>query len=550
MRPGDIVLPQNNALHAPAVTVAHAAQPFTSGRHSREPSPAAGPSAPPRTPVRHPSPQPIIQQQQHQPAPRAVTPPPLPILHLPIVDAKLLGEQREAAFASAQDMDILRWAARTLKYVERMHTIDAPVDPQVEQWVDEAIIHIVQVASNPNPEPEALFVRGELLASGAFPEYVSKDLRSAFNDFEQSARRGWAPSWYRIGCDYEMLGDIGRARHAFERGAKAHDVFSRYRLGLAYILEQLQLPRDVPRGVSLVRASADDANEDAPFPAYTYGIMLAGEQYAAEVPPEVLEPGLSQADLAPLAKRYLQRAAYFNMPAAQYKCGLCYEHAMLSFPFDPLLSVQYYSAASQGGDVDADMALSKWFLCGATNCFEKNEHLAWVFAERAARHGLPTAEFALGYYLEVGIGVAPDVEQCKEWYRKAASQGNTDASERLVALEQQEVLSRVEHQQHLNARLYAQHTQAMNQPASRARMDPSGKMIYGYAGQGAAPQHAEMARSQTMHMVNASARAPKPGAGGRAPRPTRRVRDSQGKSYATFSDMGVKTKHERECTIM
>ena len=194
MRPGDIVLPQNNALHAPAVTVAHAAQPFTSGRHSREPSPAAGPSAPPRTPVRHPSPQPIIQQQQHQPAPRAVTPPALPILHLPIVDAKLLGEQREAAFASAQDMDILRWAARTLKYVERMHTIDAPVDPQVEQWVDEAIIHIVQVASNPNPEPEALFVRGELLASGAFPEYVSKDLRSAVIDLEQSARRGWARS--------------------------------------------------------------------------------------------------------------------------------------------------------------------------------------------------------------------------------------------------------------------------------------------------------------------------------------------------------------------
>ena len=53
------------------------------------------------------------------------------------------------ALASAQDMEILRWANKTLKYVEHMRAIDAPVDDQVEQWVDEAIINIVQVASSP-----------------------------------------------------------------------------------------------------------------------------------------------------------------------------------------------------------------------------------------------------------------------------------------------------------------------------------------------------------------------------------------------------------------
>lgn len=462
------------------------------------------------------------------------------------------------ALASAQDMEILRWANKTLKYVEHMRAIDAPVDDQVEQWVDEAIINIVQVASSPTAEPEALFVRGELLASGAFPTYVSKDLRSAFSDFEQSARKGWAPSWYRIGRDYEMVGDITRARNAYERGVKAHDVSSSFRLGVACIAGELQVERDVQRGLALVHSAADAANESAPEAAYTYGLMLAGELYAAEVPLEVIAPGMSRGELIPLAKRYIERAAYFNMPVAQYKCGLCYEHALLTFPFDPLLSVQYYSAASQGGDADADMALSKWFLCGAANCFDKNEQLAWTFAERAARHSVPTAEFAMGYYYEVGIGVAPDMEKCKEWYRKAAAQNNIDATERLAALEHEEMLSRAQHQQHLDAHLYSQHNEAMNRPASRARMGPTGRTVYGFAGQeSAAPQHAEMARSRTMRMVDASARRPtgsvqRP-ANGVPPaqaRPGRPGREQPKKGYATFSEMGVKTKHERDCVVM
>lgn len=40
------------------------------------------------------------------------------------------------------------------------------------------------------------------------------------------------------------------------------------------------------------------------------------------------------------------------------------------------------SLASQQGEAEADMALSKWFLCGAEGAFEKDENLAYVFAEK------------------------------------------------------------------------------------------------------------------------------------------------------------------------
>jgi hypothetical protein len=68
------------------------------------------------------------------------------------------------------------------------------------------------------------------------------------------------------------------------------------------------------------------------------------------------------------------------------------------------------------------MALSKWFLCGsedgAGGGFEKDEKLAYTFAEKAAKKGLPSAEFAMGYYKEVGVGGPRDIESAVWWYTK------------------------------------------------------------------------------------------------------------------------------------
>jgi hypothetical protein len=84
------------------------------------------------------------------------------------------------------------------------------------------------------------------------------------------------------------------------------------------------------------------------------------------------------------------------------------------------------------------MALSKWFLCGAEGAFEKDEVLAVTFADKvsfvfgarqtfkcrpctflqAARKGLGSAEFAMGYYAEVGIGGPRDVDAARRWYAK------------------------------------------------------------------------------------------------------------------------------------
>lgn len=465
-----------------------------------------------------------------------------------MTDLPTLTDKRERALASGEERVKLNWARLVVKYVEREHGDAMSLkDPQLVRYVDEAMAVVNRRANATPPDLDALFLRGELRASGNFPSYHRKDPKNAFNDFEYSGRMGYPPSWFRIGRDYETLDDVTRALDAYDRGRGFQDVGCIYRLGMAHLLGQINVKQDHAAAMQLLREAADLANDDTPQPAYIYGMLFAGEFAHLNIPAHLLTPPVDQAKphLAPsserTAMRYIERAAYLNFAPAQYKLGWAYEYAQLDAAFDPLLSVQYYSLASKGGEVEADMAVSKWFLCGAEGCFDKNEDLAYTFAEKAARKGLPTAEFALAYYSEVGVGCTKNITTAKKWYKKAAAHGNQDAKDRLEALQNDGGdFTRKEYEAQLESRLTRKHTAAQKrslkegrgaaakrandaQPSTAALQSGFSQMsVGGGAGgstaaapaparapspapPGAAPQ---VSRQRTLKMVNEAARAP------------------------------------------
>jgi TPR repeat protein len=193
------------------------------------------------------------------------------------------------------------------------------------------------------------------------------------------------------------------------------------RMGMAHLMGQLGLAANPEAALPVLQRAATLATVDVPQSAYVFGLLLLGEFSPASIPPHLfvplIPPGSSRDHEA---RRHLERAAYLNFAPAQYKLGHAYEFAQPPFPFDALLSVQYYSLASQQGEIEADMALSKWFLCGSEGAFDKDESLAFTFAEKAARKGLPSAEFAMGYYTEVGVGGAKDIEAARNWYTRVS----------------------------------------------------------------------------------------------------------------------------------
>jgi TPR repeat protein len=190
---------------------------------------------------------------------------------------------------------------------------------------------------------------------------------------------------------------------------------------MAHLMGQLGLPARPDIALPLLLRAATLSTLQVAQPAYVYALLLLNEFSHVTIPPQYFAAVIPPNSSAVVeARKHLERAAYLNFSPAQYKLGHAYEFAEPPFPFDALLSVQYYSLASQQGETEADMALSKWFLCGAEGAFEKDEALAFTFAEKAARKGLPSAEFAMGYYAEVGVGGPKDIEAATKWYTRVS----------------------------------------------------------------------------------------------------------------------------------
>jgi len=70
---------------------------------------------------------------------------------------------------------------------------------------------------------------------------------------------------------------------------------------------------------------------------------------------------------------------------------------------------------------ESALALSGWYLTGADGVILQSDTEAYLWARKAAEKGLGNAEYALGYYTEVGIGVVASLDEAKRWYYKAAS---------------------------------------------------------------------------------------------------------------------------------
>ncbi|KAJ8496917.1 hypothetical protein ONZ45_g12256 [Pleurotus djamor] len=451
------------------------------------------------------SPQP--QPQQHFRAPslstfgppaRAPTPPRQstapPSLTAPLPSIPTLLQALPTVQQPTHDPALrLSWAKDVIFLINRdqhVQSNDIPVgpvtlnDPQLNQLARAAIPVILELANIPKPPAgqtappyiaEAVYLRATLEASGAFPEFVKHDPRSAFRDFEAAARGGYHAAWFRLGRDYENFNDQAHAKDCFERGVKFAVESCLYRMGMAHLMGQLGLPANVQQALPLLQRAATLASLDVPQPAYVYSLLLLGEfthPSLPPLPPNTFAPFIPPSSTPLLeARKHLERSAYLHFPPAQYKLGHFYEFATPPFPFDALLSVQYYSLASQQGEVEADMALSKWFLCGSPGGenggeggggFDKDEALAWTFADKAARKGLPSAMFAMGYYAEVGVGGPKDVDVAIKWYQRAADQGNEDAKERLTALTgpSAQPLSRQEHDTITESKLVRKRTQA------------------------------------------------------------------------------------------
>ena len=415
-------------------------------------------NTPPPLPPSQPLPSPTIQsyQQQQYSTGLAEQPnfSPFPVIRDPPRNIPPTDEQREATLESARgavlacnDPDVqLTWAQDTLSYVEVAQQNDARLasaqgsrarTPRIEHMLKIDAIKIVTFLADQH-HPRAEFMRGMWLEFGKFGERIDK--KEAFYCYQRASEKGYSRADYRIGMQFESSNDALKAIKHYQKGVDAGDSAANYRLGMMTLLGQHGQPQDFERGLHMIFFSAETADENAPQGAYVFGMLQAGELPQIKVPESYLPRDIAA------AKINVEKAAYLGFSKAQVKMGSAYELGELGCPFDPAMSLHYNNLAARQGESEAEMAISKWFLCGQEGVFEKNEDVAFEYAQRAALNGLATAQFAMGYFFEVGICVKPDFPKAKDWYRQAADNGNPDAGGRIDAISRSKTLSRKDHE--------------------------------------------------------------------------------------------------------
>ncbi|KAK5953035.1 hypothetical protein OHC33_006157 [Knufia fluminis] len=376
----------------------------------------------------------------------------------------VLEQAREAVLGCNDPEQQLTWAQDALSYCEIAIQNEArvsrtqqprPRTPRLEHVLREDAMKVTSFLADQS-HPKAQFMRGMWYEFGKFGYPVDKP--ESYQCYKRASDRGYTRAWYRMGMQFESGNDPLTAIKYYKMAAEAGDSAACYRLGMMTLLGQHGQMQDFERGLQLIYSAAHSADDNAPQGAYILGMLQAGELPQVKVPEQYLARNIQG------AKINIERAAFLGFAKAQVRMASAYELGELDCPFDPALSLHYNALAARQGEVEAEMAISKWFLCGHEGLFEKSEELAFTYAQRAAIDGLPTAQFAVGYFYEVGIYVSMDLKEAKEWYRKADENGNRDAKKRIEAVSRSKTISRKDHENIALQRIRNQHANSTGQP--------------------------------------------------------------------------------------
>ncbi|KAH9909399.1 HCP-like protein [Xylariomycetidae sp. FL2044] len=272
--------------------------------------------------------------------------------------------------------------------------------------------------------PFAQYYLADGYASGLFNK-GKEDYNAAFPLFVLAAKHGHAESGYRAGLCYEFgwgcRKDPAKAVQYLRTAASKNHPGAMTRLGKACLSGDLGENR-YREGVKWLKRATESA--DAMYNAAPY---FLGTLYETGYGDDIFKDESYAAEL-------FTQAAELGNPEASYRMGDAYEHGKLNCPRDPSLSVHFYTGAAERGHAGAMMGLCAWYMVGAEPVLEKDEEEAYEWARRSAELDLVKAQYAVGYFTEMGIGCRRDILEANVWYVKAADAGDERAKQRLAAI--------------------------------------------------------------------------------------------------------------------
>ncbi|KAF9532382.1 HCP-like protein [Crepidotus variabilis] len=310
------------------------------------------------------------------------------------------------------------------KHIRSAHREQKAAKKYTEVLVGESLKVIRRLATQGDAYDEAQFFLANCYGTGALGLQV--DHERAYHLYLQAAKQNHAAASYRVAvCNEIGAGtkkEPARAAAFYRKAASLGDTPGMYKLGMI-LLHGLNGEAKNPReAISWLKRASEQADEENPHSVHELALLY--ENPSGQLVP--YDPAY--------ARSLLTQAGQLGYTPSQYKLGQCFEYGNLTCPVDPKRSIAWYTKAAEKGDSEAELALSGWYLTGSEGILKQSDSEAYLWARRAANKGLSKAEYAVGYYAEVGIGIKQDIEFAKKWYMRAAAQGNKRAMNRLTEM--------------------------------------------------------------------------------------------------------------------
>ncbi|KAH7304915.1 hypothetical protein B0I35DRAFT_484111 [Stachybotrys elegans] len=381
------------------------------------------------------APQQQQQQQQQQMMPQQQGPPPggppQPKKQEPPVTPQELEHLRMVIKNNPNDQESALRLAKRLVQASDVLVPNLP-DPKARQRARERYLvdahKILKKLANAQ-NPEAMFFMADSIGKGLFSH--EPDNKEAFTLYQSAAKLGHAAAAYRTAVCCEIGHEEGggtrkdplKAMQWYKRAATLGDPPAMYKMGMILLKGLLGQPRNPREAIGWLKRAAERADVENPHALHELGLL-----YESAQPNDVIIRDERY------ALSLFQQAAELGYKFSQFRLGSAFEYGTLGCPVDPRQSIMWYSRAAALEEHQAELALSGWYLTGSEGVLGQSDTEAYLWARKAAVAGLAKAEYAMGYFTEVGIGTAANLEDAKRWYWRAAAQDFPKARDRLEDL--------------------------------------------------------------------------------------------------------------------
>jgi TPR repeat protein len=265
---------------------------------------------------------------------------------------------------------------------------------------------------------EAMFYLADCYGRGSLG--LETDNKEAFSLYQSAAKAGHAAAAYRTAVCCELGNEEGggtrkdplKAVQWYKRAATLGDTPAMYKMGMIQLKGLLGQSQNSREAIIWLKRAAERADAENPHALHELGLL-----YEAVQPPD--GSGVVIRDEAYALSLFTQ-AAELGYKFSQFRLGSANEYGLFNLKIDPRLSIMWYSRAAIQEEHQSELALSGWYLTGSDGVLQQSDTEAYLWARKAAMAGLAKAEYAMGYFTEVGIGTPADLEAAKRWYWRAA----------------------------------------------------------------------------------------------------------------------------------